>query len=60
MSNVTREPYSGALLYTSTPEEERIFKEKQESKNLIKRVSKLEDELNLLKKILIDNKIIKI
>ena len=60
MSNVTRDPYSGALLYKSTPEEEREYKEKQENKNLVKRVNQLENDLYNLKKLLLENNIIKV
>lgn len=60
MADVRRDPHSGALIYKSSPEEERVFKERQENKNLIRKVNKLEEEINLLKKILIEKNIIKI
>lgn len=60
MSSVSRDPYSGALIYKSSPEEEREYRERQENKNLVKRVNQLENDLYNLKKILIENNIIKV
>lgn len=58
MANVTRDPYSGALIYQSTPEEERVFKERQETKSLVRRVKQLEEDYYELKKILLEKGIL--
>lgn len=60
MAEVRRDPNSGALIYKSSPDEERQFKERQENKNLIRRVKQLEEDLYNLKKILVEQNILKV
>lgn len=60
MAEVRRDPNSGALIYKSSPDEERQFKERQENKNLIRKVKQLEEDLYNLKKILVEQNILKV